>query len=83
MNVEAKLKEILLQFLDVAESDITPSASLIDDFGADSFRMVDILIEIEHCFGVAIPEEQDETMTTVQATLDVIEAALARKKQPA
>ena len=67
-----KIKEILVDQLGIEESEITPDASFIDDLGADSLDIVELIMTMEDEFGIEIPEEEVETLTTVVAAADYI-----------
>ncbi len=67
-----KIKEILVDQLGIEESEITPDASFIDDLGADSLDIVELIMTMEDEFGIEIPEEEVETLTTVGAAADYI-----------
>jgi acyl carrier protein len=65
MDVEAKVKEIIMDKLGVEESQITPTASFINDLGADSLDIVELVMGFESAFSVSIPDEDAEKMSTV------------------
>lgn len=67
-----KIKEILVDQLHVDESDVTPDASFIDDLGADSLDIVELIMTMEEEFGIEIPEDEVETLTTVGAAVEYI-----------
>ncbi len=69
-----KIKEILIDQLGVDESEITPDASFIDDLGADSLDIVELIMTMEEEFGIEIPEEEVESLTTVGAAAEYIKA---------
>jgi acyl carrier protein len=72
MDVEAKVREILLANLDVTESDITPDASVMDDLGASSVDLVEIVAGLENEFDLEISDEDWADMRTVRALVDYI-----------
>jgi acyl carrier protein len=74
-TIEAKVKDILLELLDTSEEKITPSASLINDLGASSVDLVEILAELENEFDVNISDEEAEGIRTVQSILDYVQSA--------
>jgi acyl carrier protein len=65
MDVEAKVKEIIMDKLGVEESQITPTASFINDLGADSLDIVELVMGFESAFSVQIPDEDAEKIGTV------------------
>ena len=65
MYVEAKVKEIIMDKLGVEESQITPTASFINDLGADSLDIVELVMGFESAFSVSVPDEDAEKMSTV------------------
>ncbi len=69
-----KIKEILIDQLGVDESEITPDASFIDDLGADSLDIVELIMTMEEEFGIEIPEEEVENLTTVGAAAEYIKS---------
>lgn len=64
-DLEAKIKEIIVEKLGVEESDITPDASFTNDLGADSLDTVELIMEFEKEFDVTIPDEDAEQIATV------------------
>ena len=69
-----KIKEIIIDKLGVEEGKITMEAKFIDDLGADSLDTVELIMQLEEEFSIEIPDEDAETITTVQAAVDYIEA---------
>ena len=69
-----KVKKILVEQLDVEESSITLESSIIDDLGADSLDIVDMVMSLEEEFDVEIPDEEIESMKTVGDIVKFIEA---------
>jgi acyl carrier protein len=65
MDIEAKVKEIIVEQLGVNEEQITPEASFIDDLGADSLDTVELVMAFEEKFDMEIPDEDAEKMRTV------------------
>ena len=70
------MKEIIIHKLGVDENKITKEATFIDDLGADSLDTVEIIMDFEEEFGVEIPDEDAEKLTTVKAALDYIGSKL-------
>ena len=68
-----KVKEILVDQLDVEEEKVTMEASIVDDLGADSLDLVDLVMSLEEEFDVEIPDEQVENIKTVGDIVNYIE----------
>ena len=64
-DVLARLKEIIIDRLDVEEEQIRPEASFVEDLGADSLDIVELIMGIEEEFDIEIPDEDAEKLTTV------------------
>jgi acyl carrier protein len=71
-EVEEKVKKIICEQLDVQEEDVVPSASFVDDLGADSLDQVELIMAMEEEFEVSIPDEDAEKIATVQDAIDYI-----------
>jgi acyl carrier protein len=74
-TVEEKIKKIICEQLDVAEKDVVPEASFVDDLGADSLDQVELIMAMEEEFDISIPDEDAEKIGTVQDALDYIQKA--------
>lgn len=74
-TIEAKVKDILLDLLDTSEEKITPDASLINDLGASSVDLVEVLAELENEYDIDISDEQAERIRTVQSIIDFVQSA--------
>jgi acyl carrier protein len=79
MNVEEKVKEILLEILDIKEADIVPTAKFIDDLGATSIDLVEILTAFQNTFDVDISDTEAAKLKTVQDAIDLLQSQLAQK----
>ena len=75
-NLEKKVIEIIVEKLGVEESDITPEASFTNDLGADSLDTVELIMEFEKEFDLAIPDDQAEKISTVGEAVQHIEEAV-------
>lgn len=64
-DIEAQIKEIISEQLDVNEGDIDPSKSFTDDLGADSLAIVELVLALEEKFGVKIPDDEVDGIKTV------------------
>ncbi len=69
-----KIKGILAEQLNIDESEIVPEASFIDDLGADSLDIVELIMSMEEEFGLEIPEDEVESLSTVGAAVEYIKA---------
>ncbi len=76
MAVEDKVKEIIVEQLGVDASEVTPEASFIDDLGADSLDTVELVMAFEEEFGLEIPDEEAEKLTSVGDALKYLKANL-------
>ncbi len=68
-----KVKQIIAEQLGVDEAEVTPSASFVDDLGADSLDTVELVMALEEAFDVEIPDEDAEKIRTVQDAIDYID----------
>ena len=73
MTIE-KVKKLISDQLNVAESKITPESRLIEDLGADSLDTVEMLMAFEEEFGISIPDEQAMQMRTVNDIVELIDS---------
>ena len=73
MAVEEKVKQIIVEQLGVDEAEVTPSASFVDDLGADSLDQVELIMAFEEAFDIEIPDENAEKIKTVQDAVDYVE----------
>lgn len=71
-SVEDKVKECIVSQLGVNEDEVTPEASFIDDLGADSLDIVELVMALEDKFGIEIPDEDVEKMRTVKDAIDYV-----------
>ncbi len=73
MDVASKVKQIIAEQLGVDEPDIKNTSHFIDDLGADSLDTVELVMAFEEEFGLEIPDEEAEKITTVQDAISYIE----------
>jgi acyl carrier protein len=74
MDVQAKVKEIIVQQLGVDADKVTIDASFVDDLGADSLDVVELVMAFEEEFGVEIPDEAAEKIATVKNAVEYLKA---------
>ena len=72
-EIADKVKKIVVEHLGVEEAKVVPTASFIDDLGADSLDTVELVMAFEEEFGVEIPDDAAEKITTVKDAIDYIE----------
>jgi acyl carrier protein len=75
-DIEAKVKQIIVEKLGVDESEVTPTASFTNDLGADSLDTVELIMEFEKEFNVSIPDDQAEKIGTVGQAIKFLEDQL-------
>ena len=73
MSTFDKVKEVIRDKLGIEDSKIESGSSFVDDLGADSLDTVELIMQLEEEFGIEIPDEDAEKITTVQAAVDYIE----------
>ena len=71
-----KLKQIIVEVLNVDESEITMDTTFIDDLGADSLDVFQIIMGLEEEFDIEIPTELAENITTVEEAVNMIKSAV-------
>ena len=72
-DIASRVKAIIVEKLGVDESEVTPEASFTNDLGADSLDTVELIMEFEKEFNVAIPDDQAETIGTVGQAIAYLE----------
>jgi acyl carrier protein len=72
-SVEERVKQIIVEQLGVDEAEVTPTASFVDDLGADSLDQVELVMAFEEAFGIEVPDEDAEKMTTVKDAVEYID----------
>lgn len=74
-EIASRVKAIIADKLSVDENEVTENAEFTKDLGADSLDTVELIMEFEKEFGITIPDDKTEGITTVKDAIDYIEAA--------
>lgn len=74
MSIEAKVTEIIVQQLGVDADKVKPEASFVDDLGADSLDVVELVMAFEEEFEVEIPDEAAEKIATVKDAIEFLKS---------
>ncbi|MBK6460573.1 MAG: acyl carrier protein [Myxococcales bacterium] len=72
-DIPSEVKRIIKEQLDVDDKDIKPESTFIEDLGADSLGLVELVLAFEEAFEIDIPDEHTEKIRTVQDAIDYIE----------
>ena len=72
MKIEDKVKKVIAEKLDIDPSEVVPEASLIDDLGADSLAIVELIMSMEEEFDIEVSDEEAESLKTVKNAIDYI-----------
>ena len=78
MNIEQKVKDIIVQQLGVESEKVKLEASFVEDLGADSLDTVELVMAFEEEFGIEIPDEDAEKIKTVGEAVNYINAKAAK-----
>ena len=79
-STEDKVKQIIVEQLGVDEAEVTPTASFVDDLGADSLDTVELVMAFEEAFGIEIPDEDAEKIASVKDAITYIDKHAQAKK---
>lgn len=74
-EIAKRVQAIIVDKLGVDESEVTPEASFANDLGADSLDTVELIMEFEKEFGISIPDDKAESITTVGEAIAYVESA--------
>ena len=72
MSIEEKVIEIIVEQLDVTREECVPEASFIEDLGADSLDLVELIMAMEENFGIEISDEELQKIRTIQDSINYI-----------
>jgi acyl carrier protein len=78
-EIESRVKSIIVEKFGVEESMVTSEASFTNDLGADSLDTVELIMEIEDEFGISIPDDLAEKISTVGDAIKFVEQEVANK----
>jgi acyl carrier protein len=79
MAVAEKVKKMIVEQLGVSESEVVPEAKFIDDLGADSLDIVELVMALEDVYGIEIPDEDAEKIATVGDAIKYIEEHMKKE----
>jgi len=79
MSIEERVKQIIVEQLGVDESQVDGAASFVEDLGADSLDIVELVMAFEEAFEIDIPDEDAEKITTVKDAIDYIQSRTKSK----
>ncbi len=79
MAVAEKVKKMIVEQLGVSESEVVPEAKFIDDLGADSLDIVELVMALEDEYGIEIPDEDAEKIETVGDAMKYIEEHMKKE----
>jgi acyl carrier protein len=74
MEIENKVREIVCQQLDVDPDQVKMETSFVDDLGADSLAVVELVLALEEAFEIDIPDEDTETLSSFKDVVDYIQS---------
>ncbi|HPX56836.1 MAG TPA: acyl carrier protein [Syntrophales bacterium] len=72
MTLEEKVIDLIVEQLDVTKEECVPEASFLDDLGADSLDLVELIMEMEETFNIQVADEELEKIRTVQDVIDFL-----------
>ena len=72
MAIDKEMVDIIVEQLSVERDKVVPNASFVDDLGADSLDLVELIMAMEEGFDIEIPDEEAEKIATVQDAIDYV-----------
>ena len=79
-TIEERVKKIVIEQLGIKEEEAVNTASFVEDLGADSLDTVELVMALDDEFGIEIPDEDAEKITTIKQAIDHIQGNLETKK---
>jgi acyl carrier protein len=79
MSIEEKVIEIISQKLNLSKDQVKPEASFVDDLGADSLDLVELVMAMEEAFEMEVPDEDAEKLRTVKDVIEYVKAKVGDK----
>ena len=79
-TVEERVKKIVVEQLGIKEEEAVNTASFVEDLGADSLDTVELVMALDDEFGIEIPDDEAEKITTIQIAIDYINGQLEGQK---
>jgi len=77
-SIDQLVKEIIVEQLSVSDEEVVPEASFVDDLGADSLDLVELIMVFEEKFGQEIPDDSAEKIQTVKDAIDYIKSHMKK-----
>lgn len=77
MTIEEKVKKLIAEKLEVDANEVVPQASLVDDLGADSLALVELIMTMEEEFDIEVPDDDAEKLVTVEYAINYIKEKTA------
>ncbi|MFZ3116663.1 MAG: acyl carrier protein [Syntrophales bacterium] len=77
MNIEEEIVAVIVEQLDVTREQCIPAASFINDLGADSLDLMELIMKMEERFGVSISDEELQNIRTIKNVIDFIKRTVA------
>jgi acyl carrier protein len=74
MTLEDRIIDVIVEQLEVTREECVPEAAFIDDLGADSLDLVELIMEMEESFGIQIADEELEKIRTIQDVIDFLKS---------
>jgi len=74
MTLEERVVKLVMEQLDVTKEECVPEASFIDDLGADSLDLVELIMEMEEAFGIEIADDELEKIRTIKDVIDFLKS---------